>query len=300
MGKPTFNMGMCAPGGCCSEISAVPENILPDPEDATGYTVKLDYLGNGDTYEIMKEEGGEWHKWLNIRRYGSSGTCTYKLENYVRPKEGDARFADHEHEGEVLASANADNFSPDDYHYKHPEEVSESGESDYSDSPDDPGEFQIHKAKWKVENTVVICDKDGVEIGSCHVKAKGSCKRHAEIVERHDEHGEVCGKDWKIDYDGKIKKIKYTLKLEGHEDVKFKLKGSCNHQCMFEWETANFVAKSDNRQKSDIQTFDGHNPSTGMLMGFICTQVLCPGDIKDGCEPSRHDGVFPRLGVAGE
>jgi hypothetical protein len=284
-------------GGCCSDVSEVPEIILPDPEDNKGYKVRLDYLGRGDTYEILKEENGEWMKWLNIRRYRDGNKGRYRLENYIRPQEGDPEYKDHKDEGQQLAVATADNFSPDDYHYKKPEEVSESGESNYSDSPDDPGEYSVHKCKWKVENSVKICDKDGNEIGECKVKAKGKVSRLAIVREMAPAEGEEHGrKYWERSYEPRIKKIKYTLKLNDHEDVKFTLKGSCNKSGQtFEWETANFKASSSNPQSSHVETFDGHNPCTGMLMGFICTQVLCPGDIKDGCQPKGHDDVFPPL-----
>jgi len=195
-----------------------------------------------------------------------------------------------------VGCAQADNFSPDDYHYKKPEEVSESGESDYSDSPDDAGEYSVHKCKWKVENVVKIHDKEGTEIGSCHVKAKGKVSRMAMVREHAPREGEEHGqKYWDVSYDVRIKKIKYTLKLTGHDDVKFKLKGSCNKAVPFSWETASFKATSSNAQHSDIETFDGHDPATGMLMGFICTQVLCPGDIREGCVPKGHDDLFPHL-----
>lgn len=278
-------------GSCCSDVSEAPEIILPDPEANKGYKVCLTFLGRGDTYEIWLGE----NKWLNIRRHMNSGLGTYKLENYVRPLEGDPRYEDHKDDGELLAYATANNFSPDDYHYKKPEEVSESGESNYSDSPDDVGEFTVHKCKWKVENSVKIFDKDGNEIGEAKVKAKGKVTREATICERGgDREGSVV-KYWKREYHPRIKKIKYTLKLTGHEDVKFTLKGSCNKPSTFEWETEAFKASSSNKQNSDIETFDGHNPNTGFLMGFICTQVLCPGDIFEGCRPGGADDVFPYL-----
>jgi hypothetical protein len=278
-------------GSCCSDVSEVPEIILPDPEDNTGYKVGLIYLGRGDTYDIYKGD----MKWLNIRRHRNGQLGTYKLENFVRPQEGEPGYPDHKDDGQLLATATVNNFSPDDYHFKKPEEVSESGESNYSDSPDDVGEFSVHKCKWKVENSVQILDKAGNVIGEAKCKAKGKVSRIATIHQDQDAEGQPGPKYWKKEYQPRIKKVKYTLKLTGHEDVKFTLKGSCNKKTTFEWATEAFRATSSDPCNSEVETFDGHNPCTGFLMGFICTQVLCPGDISEGCKPGYHDDIFPHL-----
>jgi len=277
-------------GGCCSDVSEVPDIIIPDPVDGKGYTVTLEKLGAlvGDTYEIFTEHDGQHSKWLNIRRYRTDAGADYRLENYVR-KEG-------EDSGERLANAQADNFTSDMYKYKKPEQESSGSEDNFSDSPDDPGEFTVHKAKWSVKNKVVIQDKEGNPVGEIKCKAKGKLIRESIVRQHAPAEGEAEGrKYWETKYDSRIKKIKYTIELNGQEPVSFKLKGSIRKKEPCVWECDAFKCSSSNPNSSAVETLEGHNPATAMMMAFICTQVLCPGDIHDGCQPSGHDDVFPPL-----
>ena len=87
------------------------------------------------------------------------------------------------------------------------------------------------------------------------------------LIEGHPKCGD---KYWDTDYFPKIKKIKYTLSLTGHEDVKFKLKGSCNKSNVcFEWATEAFKASSASSSTSDITTYDGNGAYADMRRSLV-------------------------------
>lgn len=237
----------------------------------------------GDTYEIF-QDCDENRKWLNIRRYNNGSEREYRLENYRRPKGSD--------EGVRLAFAKGKNFNKDMYKYKKPEqESSDSGDEGFSDSPDDPGEFTIHKSKWSVKNEFHVFNQAGEQVGTLKAKAKGKVIRTSTIVEQ----GEQGHKQWEKDYKAKIKKIKYTIELKDNEPVVFKIKKADGGK--YTWSSAAYDAECRGWTESVVTTMDCHDPCTAMLMGFICTQVLCPGDIHDGCkdELRYHDDIFPEL-----
>jgi len=277
-------------GGCCSDVSEVPDVILPDPEDGKGYKVSMVAKSAivGDTYEIF-QDCDETKKWLNIRRYNNGNQREYRLENYVRAEGAD--------EGERLAYAQGNNFEKDMYHYKKPEqESSDSGDEGFSDSPDDDGEFTIHKSKWNVKNEFKIFNKAGEEVGTLKAKAKGKVIRTSTFHEDEQEDGTVK-KYWTKEYEAKIKKIKYKIALPGHDEVTFKFKKAADKS--FAANCAAFNSEFLDGSHSMVESMDGYDPCSAFLMGFICTQVLCPGDIHDGCkdELRYHDDIFPELEI---
>jgi len=296
MGASNYsNMGIC-----CSDVSEAPDVILEDPIVGNGYEVDIEYIGRGDTYELWTKhkDHPERMKWLNIRRYKMEhDKVKYILENYQREEGKDT--------GQVLAYAIADPFDPSDYKYDKPEMESDSSCDNMSDSPDDAGEMRIDKAKWKTKGKVQVCTPEGEALGEISIKAKGKIYRTAEVVEftRCNGEGQEDTKHcrYKIDYDTHLKKMKYKIEIPAQEDVEFKIKKDKASKCL-SWDTAAFSASSRSNNKTECKTNAGFNTNVSFLMSFICSQVLCPNDVKEGCEPSKYgDNVFKELdhGVGG-
>ena len=183
---------------------------------------------------------------------------------------------------------------------------SDSSNDDMSDSPDEAGEMRVDKAKWKTKGKVEVCTPDGTSLGRISIKAKGKIYRTAEVEEFTKCHGEDeedtnhCR--WNISYDTHLKKMKYKIEIPDQEEVEFKIKKDKASKKL-SWDTAAFSASSKSNKKTECKTNAGFNTNVSFLMSFICSQVLCPNDVKEGCEPSKHgDKVFKELdhGVDGE
>eukprot|EP00656_Telonema_subtile_P036340 TRINITY_DN4031_c0_g1_i1.p1 TRINITY_DN4031_c0_g1~~TRINITY_DN4031_c0_g1_i1.p1 ORF type:complete len:433 (-),score=83.99 TRINITY_DN4031_c0_g1_i1:130-1428(-) len=243
-------------------------------------------------------------RWLAIRHVGRFYTRRLQgaldapeTRNFTGDKYVLEHYSDPEGEPTVLATAVVEASKFKCYG------VDRAG-SDSSDGYSEISGDEEHQmmTKWACSRQIQVTDGSGVEKAAVGVKVKGVARLPVSTLEApwscvelhtvpsNDARDEIYWDEKKV---VEIKKMRYSITHWCSSPVsqeRVRLRGSLNRidkhsTTRWEWHSKHFNAKAPSWDKCLMNTTESEEPAVGIMLGFVCTQLMNGDEISAECNP---------------